>query len=125
MLATPVQFVAGARFYRGAWKALRAMSANMDVLVALGTSAAYFFSVYMVLLKGSEAGPHLYFEGSAAVISLAWRRTNRYQRVARFVDALFSRIDKLQAPGFYLKWKSINLAAQCPALPGLQLRRNG
>ena len=70
VLATPVQFVAGARFYRGAWKALRAMSANMDVLVALGTSAAYLFSVYMVLLKGSEAGPHLYFEGSAAVITL-------------------------------------------------------
>jgi P-type Cu+ transporter len=70
VLATPVQFVSGARFYRGAWKALRAMSANMDVLVALGTSAAYLFSVYMVLLKGSAAGPHLYFEGSAAVITL-------------------------------------------------------
>jgi Cu+-exporting ATPase len=70
VLATPVQFVVGARFYRGAWKALRAMSANMDVLVALGTSAAYFFSVGMVLLKGSAAGPHLYFEGSAAVITL-------------------------------------------------------
>ena len=70
VLATPVQFVAGARFYRGAWKALRAMSANMDVLVALGTSAAYLFSVYMVLLKGSGAGPHLYFEGSAAIITL-------------------------------------------------------
>jgi Cu+-exporting ATPase len=70
VLATPVQFVAGARFYRGAWKALRALSANMDVLVALGTSAAYFFSVAMVLLKGSASGPHLYFEGSAAIITL-------------------------------------------------------
>ena len=70
VLATPVQFVAGARFYRGAWKALRAGSSNMDVLVALGTSAAYFFSIYMVLLKGSDAAPFLYFEGAAAVITL-------------------------------------------------------
>src|SRR5882672_8601225 len=44
LLATPVQFWSGARFYRGAWKALRGGTANMDVLVALGTSAAYFFS---------------------------------------------------------------------------------
>ena len=70
VLATPVQFVSGARFYRGAWRALNAMSSNMDVLVALGTSAAYLFSVFMVLRKGSEAGPHLYFEASAAVITL-------------------------------------------------------
>ena len=68
-LATPVQFVAGARFYRGAWKALRAGSGNMDVLVALGTSAAYLFSAYMVLRKGSTASGHLYFEGAAAVIT--------------------------------------------------------
>ena len=70
VLATVVQFVVGARFYRGAWNALRAFSSNMDVLVALGTSAAYLFSLYMVLLNGSAAGPHLYFEGSAAVITL-------------------------------------------------------
>jgi P-type Cu+ transporter len=68
-LATPVQFVVGARFYRGAWKALRAGSGNMDLLVALGTSAAYLFSAYMLLRKGSAAGGHLYFEGAAAVIT--------------------------------------------------------
>ena len=68
-LATPVQFVVGARFYRGAWKALRAGTGNMDVLVALGTSAAYLFSAYMVLRKGSAATGHLYFEGAAAVIT--------------------------------------------------------
>jgi Cu+-exporting ATPase len=68
-LATPVQFVVGARFYRGAWKALRAISGNMDVLVALGTSAAYAFSAYMTLARGAEAAGHLYFEGAAAVIT--------------------------------------------------------
>ncbi|MFZ0457115.1 MAG: heavy metal translocating P-type ATPase, partial [Rhodoplanes sp.] len=68
-LATPVQFVVGARFYQGAWKALRAYSGNMDVLVALGTSAAYAFSLYMVAVRGADAAGHLYFEGAAAVIT--------------------------------------------------------
>jgi Cu+-exporting ATPase len=68
-LATPVQFVVGARFYRGAAKALRAYSGNMDVLVALGTSAAYAFSAFMVALRGSDTAGHLYFEGAAAVIT--------------------------------------------------------
>ncbi len=68
-LATPVQFIIGARFYQGAWKALRAYSGNMDVLVALGTSAAYAFSAYMVLVRGGELAGHLYFEGAAAVIT--------------------------------------------------------
>ena len=68
-LATPVQFFVGARFYQGAWKALRAYSGNMDVLVAFGTTAAYGFSAYMVLTRGSAAAGHLYFEGAAAVIT--------------------------------------------------------
>jgi Cu+-exporting ATPase len=68
-LATPVQFVAGARFYRGAYKALRAGFGNMDVLVALGTSAAYLFSLVMLLRKGAAGAPHLYFEAGAAVIT--------------------------------------------------------
>lgn len=49
VLCTPVQFVFGARFYVGAWKALRHCSTNMDVLVALGSSAAYFYSVVFVI----------------------------------------------------------------------------
>jgi Cu+-exporting ATPase len=65
-LATPVQFWSGARFYRGAWKALRGGTANMDVLVALGTSVAYGFSVVSLLLHFS----FLYFEASAVVIAL-------------------------------------------------------
>lgn len=63
-LATPLQFVLGARFYRGALGALRARTGNMDLLVALGTSAAYALSVWQ-LLGGHH---HLYFEGSALVI---------------------------------------------------------
>jgi Cu+-exporting ATPase len=65
-LATPVQFVLGARFYKAGWKALVARSGNMDLLVALGTTAAYGLSVYL-LLKGVH---HLYFEAGAAVITL-------------------------------------------------------
>jgi Cu+-exporting ATPase len=67
LLATPVQFVFGARFYRAAWPALRAGSGNMDLLVALGTSAAYGLSHYL-LVSGHSA--HLYFEASAVVITL-------------------------------------------------------
>ncbi|MEY2633358.1 MAG: hypothetical protein RIR00_2012, partial [Pseudomonadota bacterium] len=66
-LATPVQFWIGARFYQGAWKALRGGGANMDVLVALGTSMAWGFSTLVTLL---ELDQHVYFEGAAAVITL-------------------------------------------------------
>lgn len=66
VLATPVQFIAGWAFYRGAYKALSNGSANMDVLVAMGTSAAYFFSIAN-LLSGDH---HLYFETSAILITL-------------------------------------------------------
>ena len=69
VLATPIQFWLGARFYRAGWKALMARSGNMDLLVALGTSAAYGLSVYM-LVRHWEHEPHLYFEASAAVITL-------------------------------------------------------
>ena len=67
-LATPVQFWLGWRFYDSAWKALRGGGANMDVLVALGTSMAYVFSA-VVTLSGA-AHLHVYFEASAAVITL-------------------------------------------------------
>jgi len=70
LLATPVQFICGARFYRGAWKALRARSGNMDVLVALGTSAAWAYSTWLLATLGDAAQGHLYFEGSAVVITL-------------------------------------------------------
>ena len=70
LLATPVQFVFGARFYRAGWKALMARTGNMDLLVALGTSAAYGLSVYMLVKHWDHGMPHFYFEASAAVITL-------------------------------------------------------
>ena len=69
-LATPVQFWLGGRFYRAGWMALRAGAGNMDLLVALGTSAAYGLSVYMLWQHGGQGMAHLYFEACAAVITL-------------------------------------------------------
>lgn len=69
LLATPVQFWIGARFYVGAWKALRAGAANMDVLVALGTTSAYGLSLYFLAGGGAHAG-HFYFEAAAVVLTL-------------------------------------------------------
>ncbi|RKQ19068.1 heavy metal translocating P-type ATPase [Ureibacillus endophyticus] len=70
-LATPVQFIIGKQFYVGAYKALRNGSANMDVLVVMGTSAAYFYSVYQTIITvGTHHAPHLYFETSAVLITL-------------------------------------------------------
>jgi len=69
-LATPVQFGLGWRFYRAGWKAVRAGAGNMDLLVALGTSAAYGLSVYLLFKHLEHGTPHLYFEASAAVITL-------------------------------------------------------
>lgn len=71
VLATPVQFIIGKQFYVGAYKALRNGSANMDVLVVMGTSAAYFYSVYQAIITmGSHHDAHLYFETSAVLITL-------------------------------------------------------
>ncbi len=70
LLATPVQFVFGARFYRAAAAALCRGTANMDVLVALGTTAAYLYSWYLLLTLGDAADGELYFEASAVIITL-------------------------------------------------------
>lgn len=72
ILATPVQFIIGWQFYVGAYKNLRNGGANMDVLVAVGTSAAYFYSIYEMVrwLSGVTTQPHLYFETSAVLITL-------------------------------------------------------
>ncbi|AZD46157.1 heavy metal translocating P-type ATPase [Pseudomonas chlororaphis] len=70
VLATPVQFIFGARFYVAAWKAVRAGAGNMDLLVALGTSAGYGLSLYQWAITPAGGMPHLYFEASAVVIAL-------------------------------------------------------
>ncbi len=88
-LATPVQFWIGARFYRAAWKALRAGSGNMDLLVALGTSAAYGLSLYQWLGAGEA---HLYFEAAAVVITLVrlgkWLEARAKRQTTEAIRAL-------------------------------------
>jgi len=70
LLATPVQFVLGARFYRAGWHALRAGTGNMDLLVAIGTSAGWGLSTWLWLTAAPGTMPHLYYEASAVVITL-------------------------------------------------------
>ena len=93
LLATPVQFWLGARFYRAGWKALRARAGNMDLLVALGTSAAYGLSVYLLARHWGHE-PHLYFEASAAVITLVllgkWLEARAKRQTTEAIRALQS-----------------------------------
>ena len=70
LLATPVQFYLGARFYQAGWHAARALTGNMDLLVALGTSAGYGLSLWLWWSAPAGHTPHLYFEASAVVITL-------------------------------------------------------
>ncbi len=70
LLATPVQFVLGARFYKAGWHALINFSGNMDLLVAIGTTAGWALSVWLWLTAAPDAMVHLYFEGSALVVTL-------------------------------------------------------
>jgi Cu+-exporting ATPase len=69
-LATPVQFVLGARFYRAGWHALKNLAGNMDLLVAIGTTAGWLLSMWLWLTAAPDAMPHLYFEGSAVVVTM-------------------------------------------------------
>ena len=70
LLATPVQFILGARFYRAGWHAVRALAGNMDLLVAIGTTAGWALSMWLWLTAAPGAVVHLYFEASAVVITL-------------------------------------------------------
>ncbi len=92
-LATPVQFWLGARFYRAGYKALRAQTGNMDLLVAIGTSAAYGLSVYQLLARGAQGSmAHLYFEASAVVITLVllgkWMEARAKRQTTEAIQAL-------------------------------------
>ena len=92
LLATPVQFVVGARFYKAGWKAVRAGAGNMDVLVALGTSAAYGLSLWLWWRAGEDHMPHLYFESAAVVITLVrlgkWLEVRAKRQTAQAIRAL-------------------------------------
>ena len=91
-LATPVQFVLGARFYKAGWHALLAGSGNMDLLVALGTSAGWALSVWLWLSAPAGAMVHLYFEGSAVVITLVllgkWLEARAKRQTTEAIRAL-------------------------------------
>ena len=93
LLATPVQFWAGSRFYSGAWSALRSGGSNMDVLVALGTSAAYFMSCAVVLLQLDQP---LYFEASATLITLVLLGKLLEARAKRKASAALEALVNLQ-----------------------------
>jgi len=69
-LATPVQFILGARFYKAGWHSLKSLSGNMDLLVAIGTTAGWALSVWLWLSAAPGTMAHLYFEGSAVVVTL-------------------------------------------------------
>jgi Cu+-exporting ATPase len=90
-LATPVQLGLGARFYAAGWKALRAGTGNMDLLVAIGTSAGFGLSLWH-LLTDTDAMPHLYFEASAVVITLVllgkWLEARAKQQTTEAIRAL-------------------------------------
>ncbi|MCC9598352.1 MULTISPECIES: heavy metal translocating P-type ATPase [unclassified Rubrivivax] len=93
LLASVVQFVFGARFYRAGWKALRAGTGNMDLLVALGTSAAWGLSTWLLATHGGgHAMPHLYYEASAAVITLVllgkWLEARAKRQTGEAIRAL-------------------------------------
>jgi Cu+-exporting ATPase len=70
LLATPVQFVLGARFYKAGWHSLKGLTGNMDLLVSIGTTAGWALSVWLWLTTPDGGVAHLYFEGSAVVITL-------------------------------------------------------
>lgn len=111
LLTTPIQLWLGLRFYRGAWHALRSGSANMDVLVALGTSAAYIYSLFLWLGSGSN---HLYFEAAAVVISLVMLGKWMEARAKNLTGDAIRKLMNLQPPTAR-KWQhdelvSVNVA---------------
>jgi Cu+-exporting ATPase len=98
-LATPVQFILGARFYKAGWHALKALTGNMDLLVSLGTTAGWALSVWLWFTVHDGHAPHLYFEGSAVVITLVmlgkWLETRAKRQTTEAIRALHAlRPDK-------------------------------
>jgi P-type Cu+ transporter len=92
VLATPVQFVLGARFYRAAWHALRARSGNMELLVAIGTTAGWALSTWLWWRAPADSLPHLYYEGSAVVVTLVllgkWLEARAKRQTTEAIRAL-------------------------------------
>ncbi|WP_173862646.1 cation-translocating P-type ATPase [Zoogloea sp. LCSB751] len=106
LLATPVQFWLGLQFYRSAWKALRAATGNMDLLVAIGTSAAFGLSLFQLLDPAGALHAHLYFETSATVITLVlfgkWleaRAKHQAMSAIRALQALRPKLARIRTHG--------------------------
>jgi Cu+-exporting ATPase len=92
VLATPVQFILGARFYKAGWHALKALTGNMDLLVAIGTTAGWALSMWLWISADAGMMPHLYFEGSAVVVTLVllgkWLETRAKRQTTSAIRAL-------------------------------------
>ena len=92
LLAAPIQFGLGARFYGAAWRALKAHTGNMDLLVSIGTSAAFGLSLYLMATAPADMTPHLYFEASALVVTLVrlgkWLESRAKRRTLAAIRAL-------------------------------------
>ena len=92
LLATPVQFVLGARFYRAGWHALKAFTGNMELLVSIGTTAGWALSTWLWWRAGPDEMVHLYYEASAVVITLVllgkWMETRAKRQTTEAIRAL-------------------------------------
>lgn len=91
-IATPVQFILGARFYRAGWHSLKALTGNMDLLVAIGTSAGWALSTWLWISADTGATVHLYYEGSAVVVTLVllgkWLESRAKRQTTSAIRAL-------------------------------------
>lgn len=145
LLATPVQFWLGRRFYRNGWKAIRGGTGTMDLLVALGTSAAYGLSLYQLWrFSPPQAGhgtltgpphPHLYFEASTAVITLVllgkWFETRAKRQTTSAIRAMMTlrpeRARLRQADGREKEVgvESVQVGDRVAVLPGERLPVDG
>ena len=114
LLATPVQFGLGARFYRAGWAALRAGSGNMDLLVSVGTTAGWLLSMWLWLSAPPDTMVHLYFEGSAVVITLVLLGKWLEARARRQTTAAIRALHALRPELAHLvrgRWSAVQGAA--------------
>nr|WP_194362695.1 heavy metal translocating P-type ATPase [Neptunicella marina] len=135
LLATPVQFYFGARFYKSGWHALKALSGNMDLLVSIGTSAAYGLSLYLWLgFDGHQAMPHLYFESSAAVLTLVLLGKLLERRAKRRTTDALKALENLKPTSATVwrnnSWQTISAAQlnkddRVKVLPGERIPSDG
>lgn len=134
LLATPVQFWLGGRFYKAGWHALKAGAGNMDLLVAIGTSAAYGLSVYLLFNAAHDGMLHLYFETSAIVITLVllgkWlesRAKSKTTEAIRALNALRPEQASVIRDGQELKLsiKSVRLGDLVMVRPGERIAVDG